>query len=33
MLWGITLAVLGQNQLKVMTYNVRHCAGMDLVLN
>ena len=33
MLWGITLAVLGQNQLKVMTYNVRHCAGMDLVLD
>ena len=33
MLWGIILAVLGQNQLKVMTYNVRHCAGMDLVLD
>ena len=33
MLWGITLAVLGQDQLKVMTYNVRHCAGMDLVLD
>ena len=33
MLWGITLAVFGQNQLKVMTYNVRHCAGMDLVLD
>ena len=33
MLWGITLAVLGQDTLKVMTYNVRHCAGMDLVLD
>ena len=33
MLWGITLTVLGQNQLKVMSYNVRHCAGMDLVLD
>ena len=33
MLWGITLSVLGQDQLKVMTYNVRHCAGMDLVLD
>ena len=33
MLWGITLAVLGQDQMKVMTYNVRHCAGMDLVLD
>ena len=33
MLWGITMAVLGQDTLKVMTYNVRHCAGMDLVLN
>lgn len=33
MLWGITVAVLGQNQLKVMTFNVRHCAGMDLVLD
>ena len=30
---GITLAVLGQDTLKVMTYNVRHCAGMDLVLD
>lgn len=29
----ITLAVLGQDSLKVMTYNVRHCAGMDLVLD
>lgn len=33
MLWGITLAVFGQDTLKVMTYNVRHCAGMDLVLD
>lgn len=33
MLWGITLTVLGQDTLKVMTYNVRHCAGMDLVLD
>lgn len=27
----ITLSVLGQ--VKVMTYNVRHCAGMDLVVD
>jgi len=33
MLWGIILTTDGQNQLKVMTYNVRHCAGMDLVLD
>ena len=33
MLWCITLAVLGQNPVQVMTYNVRHCAGMDLVLD
>ena len=33
MLWGITLAVGGQNPVTVMTYNVRHCAGMDLVLD
>lgn len=33
MIWSITLAVLGQDTLKVMTYNVRHCAGMDLVLD
>lgn len=31
--WGITLAVTAQDTLKVMTYNVRHCAGMDLVLD
>lgn len=33
MIWSITLAVLGQDTLKVMTYNVRHCAGMDMVLD
>ncbi len=33
MIWSIKLAVLGQDTLKVMTYNVRHCAGMDLVLD
>ena len=33
MLWGIMQAALGQDTLKVMTYNVRHCAGMDLVLD
>lgn len=33
MLWGIMLSVFGQDTLKVMTYNVRHCAGMDLVLD
>ena len=33
MLWGITLAVTAQDTLKVMTYNVRHCAGMDLVVD
>ena len=33
MLVGITLAVYGQSQLKVMSYNVRHCAGMDLVVD
>ena len=31
--WGITLAVLGQTPVQVMTYNVRHCADMDLVLD
>ncbi len=30
----MALASIGQNrQLQVMTYNVRHCAGMDLVLD
>ena len=33
MLVGFSLAVYGQNQLKVMSYNVRHCAGMDLVVD
>ena len=33
MLVGITLAVFGQNQLKVMSYNVRHCAGMDMIVD
>ncbi len=33
MLWCITLAVTAQDTLKVMTYNVRHCAGMDLVVD
>ena len=32
-LWSITLAAIAQDTLKVMTYNVRHCAGMDLVLD
>lgn len=33
MLWGFALAVLGQDTLQVMTYNVRHCAGMDWVVD
>ena len=33
LLIGITLVCLGQNQLQVMSYNVRHCAGMDMVLD
>lgn len=39
LLVGMTLAAIGQNpaekplQLEVMSYNVRHCAGMDLVLD
>ena len=33
MLVGFSLAVFGQNQLKVMSYNVRHCAGMDMVVD
>ena len=39
MLVGMTLAVIGQNQSKnsfqvqVMSYNVRHCAGMDMVMD
>lgn len=37
LLLGITLAAIGQNQqetsVQIMTYNVRHCAGMDMVLD
>ena len=34
LLLGMALSSLAQNQqLKIMTYNVRHCAGMDLVVN
>ena len=33
LLIGITLVCIGQNQLQVMSYNVRHCAGMDMVLD
>ena len=37
MLLGVALASLGQEpltwQLHAMTYNVRHCAGMDLVVD
>lgn len=34
MLLGIVLATYGQNRkVQVMSYNVRHCAGMDLVVD
>ena len=33
LLISITLTCIGQNQLQVMSYNVRHCAGMDMVLD
>jgi endonuclease/exonuclease/phosphatase family metal-dependent hydrolase len=34
LLLGMALSSLAQNQqLKIMTYNVRHCAGMDIVVN
>ena len=39
MLMGIAMAAMGQHTtrvsepIKVMTYNVRHCAGMDLVVD
>lgn len=34
LLLGMTLVSLGQNQqLQVMSYNVHHCAGMDLVVD
>lgn len=29
----VTAAAFGQNQLQVMSYNVRHCAGMDFVVD
>jgi len=32
-IWVVIAAVFGQNQLQVMTFNVRHCAGMDLVVD
>ncbi len=33
MLLGITLKAFAQHQIQVMSYNVRHCAGMDLVVD
>ena len=34
LLLGMASVSLGQNkQLQIMSYNVRHCAGMDLVVN
>ena len=34
LLLGMTLVSLGQNQqLQIMSYNVRHCAGMDLMID
>lgn len=30
---AVTAAAFGQNQLQVMSYNVRHCAGMDFVVD
>lgn len=34
LLLGMALVSLGQNQqLQIMSYNVRHCAGMDLVID
>ena len=34
LLLGIVLVSLGQNQqLQIMSYNVRHCAGMDMVVD
>lgn len=34
LLLGITLVSLGQNQqLQIMSYNVRHCAGTDMVVD
>ena len=34
LLLGMAMASMGQNrQLQIMSYNVRHCAGMDLMVN
>lgn len=34
LLLGVALSAMGQNrQLQIMSYNVRHCAGMDLVVD
>ncbi len=34
LLLGMALVSLGQNrQLQIMSYNVRHCAGMDMVVD
>ena len=34
LLLGIAMVSVGQNQqLQIMSYNVRHCAGMDLVID
>ena len=34
LLLGMAMASMGQNrQLQIMSYNVRHCAGMDLGVN
>ena len=34
LLLGMTVVSLGQNQqLQIMSYNVRHCAGMDMVVD
>ena len=33
MLLGISLTAFAQHKIQVMSYNVRHCAGMDLVVD
>lgn len=33
MLLGISLTAFAQREIQVMSYNVRHCAGMDLVVD
>ena len=33
MLLGLSLTAFAQKQIQVMSYNVRHCAGMDLVVD